>query len=138
MTLGRMYMEAQLGLAVTFLTLTFGGRGTSISAAGRTLSVGPRPHQGFVDLLSWKRDTPTPRIRRPPREALTVSAANSIKQTLRTGKNLPIIGGMNPRSVDGLSPPFSAKESHAAPVGSQAIGLTQIQSNQPTGRLHHG
>jgi len=46
--------------------------------------------------------------------------------------------GMNLRPIDGLGMPFNPKESHAAPIGSLAIGPTQSQNNPPTGRLYHG
>jgi len=50
--------------------------------------------------------------------------ANWANQTIWTGDNLPILRGMNSRSVDliYLDPPFNSKANYAAPIGSEAAG----------------
>ena len=45
-------------------------------------------------------------------------------KTIFTGDNLPIMRGMNSKSVDliYLDPPFNSKANYAAPIGSEAAG----------------
>ena len=50
--------------------------------------------------------------------------ANWANQTIWTADNLPVLRGMNDKSVDliYLDPPFNSKTNYAAPIGSQAAG----------------
>lgn len=53
-----------------------------------------------------------------------MSSPNWENKTIWTGDNLPIMRGMNSRSVDliYLDPPFNSKANYAAPIGSKAAG----------------
>ena len=50
--------------------------------------------------------------------------ANRANRSIWTGDDLPIMRGMNSKSVDLIcpDPPFNSNANHAAPIGSEAAG----------------